>query len=110
MSHIVLVHGAAANELSWFGVPDALRAAGHIVEPVRLFGHGKGIIAPIDKNTTMQDYIDTVENALPKTGQCSLIGHSMGGMVISQAAARFPGRIERLIYITAMLPKDGETA
>ena len=38
-----------------------------------------------------------------------LVGHSRGGIVISEAAERAPDRVARLIYCAAMLVDDGET-
>ena len=38
-----------------------------------------------------------------------LVGHSMGGMAVTQAAELRPERIARLVYVTAFLPKDGES-
>jgi len=38
-----------------------------------------------------------------------LVGHSMGGMVVTQAAARVPEQITALIYIAAFIPNDGES-
>ena len=38
-----------------------------------------------------------------------LVGHSMGGMVITQAAARSPRQIRSLIYVAAFLPADGQS-
>ena len=115
MTHVILVHGAYANEKSWFDVPAALKSAGHTVDAIRLPGHEQGFEQVpkllTDSSVTLDDYVVAVEKALPASPEkCCLIGHSMGGMVISQAAAEFPDRVERLIYVTAMLPKDGETA
>jgi pimeloyl-ACP methyl ester carboxylesterase len=39
----------------------------------------------------------------------ALVGHSMGGMVITQAAARCPGQVTRLVYVAAFLPADGQS-
>ena len=115
MTHVILVHGAFANELSWFDVPAALKSAGHTVDAIRLPGHEQGFEQVpkllTDSSVTLDDYVVAVEKALPASPEkCCLIGHSMGGMVISQAAAKIHGRVERLIYVAAMLPKDGETA
>ncbi len=137
MTHVILVHGAFANEKSWFDVPAALKSAGHTVDAIRLPGHAvdairlpgleqvfeQGIEKVLEQilkeilelgansSVTMKDYVHEVEKALPASPEkCCLIGHSMGGMVISQAAANFHDRVERLIYVTAMLPTDGETA
>jgi pimeloyl-ACP methyl ester carboxylesterase len=38
-----------------------------------------------------------------------LVGHSMGGLVISQAAERRPDKIHSLVYVCAFLVRDGET-
>jgi pimeloyl-ACP methyl ester carboxylesterase len=37
-----------------------------------------------------------------------LVGHSMGGMAITQAAELVPERIATLVYLTAFLPGDGQ--
>ncbi len=38
-----------------------------------------------------------------------LVGQSMGGMVISQAAEQCPDKVEMLVYVGAYLLRDGET-
>lgn len=105
MAHIVLVHGMLATEASWFDIPDNLRAAGHTVKNFTLPGHKPSIRT---LTTSLDDYVKSVEKRFPKKGECCLVGHSMGGMVISQAASLNPDRVARLIYVAAMLPKDGE--
>lgn len=37
-----------------------------------------------------------------------LVGHSYGGMVVTGAADREAHRIERLVYLDAAIPQDGE--
>jgi pimeloyl-ACP methyl ester carboxylesterase len=39
-----------------------------------------------------------------------LVGHSLGGMAISQASEYAPDRIATLVYATALLPRDGLSA
>jgi pimeloyl-ACP methyl ester carboxylesterase len=39
-----------------------------------------------------------------------LVGHSYAGMVISGVANRVPERIARLVFLDAMVPRDGESA
>ena len=39
-----------------------------------------------------------------------LVGHSLGGMVISQAAEYAPAQITALVYLTALLPRNGLSA
>ena len=38
-----------------------------------------------------------------------LVGHSRGGLNITQAAEHRPDRTKRLVYLCAYLPRDGET-
>ena len=38
-----------------------------------------------------------------------LVGHSMGGMVISAAAQARPDDVEALVYVAAYLPQDGQS-
>jgi len=39
-----------------------------------------------------------------------LVGHSYGGMVITGVADRVPDRINRLVYLDALVPQNGESA
>ena len=38
-----------------------------------------------------------------------LVGHSMGGVVITQAAAEVPEQVAKLVYVAAFRPDDGES-
>ncbi|MBD3648390.1 MAG: alpha/beta fold hydrolase, partial [Pseudomonadales bacterium] len=38
-----------------------------------------------------------------------LVGHSMGGGVIAQTGERAPDKIERLVFVAAFVPRDGES-
>ena len=38
-----------------------------------------------------------------------LVGHSMGGVVVTQAAADDPERVARLVYVCAFMPSDGQS-
>ncbi len=38
-----------------------------------------------------------------------LVVHSMGGLVITQAAELVPGHIAKLLYVSGLLLRDGET-
>jgi pimeloyl-ACP methyl ester carboxylesterase len=41
---------------------------------------------------------------------CLLVGHSMGGMAISAGANQAPERVAGMIYLTALVPLEGDTA
>jgi len=38
-----------------------------------------------------------------------LVGHSMGGVVVTQAASDCPERVAELIYLAAFMPADGQS-
>ncbi len=108
MARFVLVHGAWHGSWCWEKVAPLLEAEGHTVDAVDLPGRG-GNPAPVGEMTleTFARYVaDRVEAA---GGPVVLVGHSMGGMSITQAAELVPDRIETLVYVTAFLPNDGQS-
>jgi len=103
----VLVHGAFQAAYAWDGVKDELIRQGHNVIVIELAGHGKDNTAP--SAITMDTYRDAVLASIAKTdGKIILVGHSLGGMVISAVAESAPTKIERLIYLAAFVPKNGQ--
>lgn len=107
MPRILLVHGAFGRAACWDRVIPGLSAAGHSVEAIDLPGAGDDP-TPVAE-VTLDRYAQRVCEALSEGPPAILVGHSMGGMVITQAAARCPDRIERLVYVTAFLPQDGQS-
>lgn len=58
---------------------------------------------------SLQSYVEAVTKAvLNYPEKVILVGHSMAGIVVSQVAENLPHRIQRLVYISAYLPQDGE--
>ncbi|MEM8690049.1 MAG: alpha/beta hydrolase [Pseudomonadota bacterium] len=106
MAQIVLVHGMLANQRSWNEIPAKLKTAGHVVTNITLPGHAN-LLEYL--STQLSDYVDEVVDSLPSSGPAVLIGHSMGGFVISQTAASHPKRVSQLIYVTAMMPSPKDT-
>lgn len=39
----------------------------------------------------------------------ALVGHSMGGLTITETAVRHPDRVAHLVYVAALVPAPGET-
>ncbi len=107
MARILLVHGAFGRAAVWDRVAAGLRAAGHDVEALDLPGQGEDD-TPVAE-VTLDRYARRVCEALAEGPPAVLVGHSMGGMVITQAAASCPERIDRLVYVAAFLPADGES-
>jgi pimeloyl-ACP methyl ester carboxylesterase len=60
---------------------------------------------------TLQGYTDRVVDALDAQPEpVVLVGHSLGGVVISQAAEQRPEKIEKLVYLCALLLPGGKSA
>jgi pimeloyl-ACP methyl ester carboxylesterase len=108
MTRYVLVHGAFAGGWCWEPVVAELERRGHSVQAPDLPGSGKDA-TPIE-DVTLDAYAARVCETLAADDEPAvLVGHSMGGVVITQAAARCPERITRLIYVAAFLPRDGQS-
>jgi pimeloyl-ACP methyl ester carboxylesterase len=108
MSMYVLVHGAWHGSWCWEKVVPLLRQAGHQVETLDLPGHGQDK-TPI-REITLAAYTKRVCDTLDaQAEQVILVGHSMGGIVITQVAEERPEKIQTLVYLTAFLPQNGES-
>ena len=107
MARIVLVHGAFGRAACWDRVAPGLRAAGHSVEAIDLPGAGDDP-TPVEE-ITLDRYAQRACEALAGGPPAVLVGHSMGGMVVTQAAARSPEHVARLVYVAAFLPSDGQS-
>jgi pimeloyl-ACP methyl ester carboxylesterase len=108
MATFVLVHGASHGAWCWSKLTPLLQGAGHTVIAPDLPGHGADQ-TPVAM-VTMDRYVDAVCGAMAKaSGKSVLVGHSMGGAVISLVAESMPPAVDRLVYLTAFLPKTAET-
>lgn len=107
MARLVLVHGAFAGAWCWEPALPGLRRAGHSVEALDLPGSGADDTPATD--VTLDSCAQRVCEVLADGPPAVLVGHSMGGMAVTQAAARMPEQIIELIYVSAFLPVDGES-
>ena len=104
----VLIHGAWQGPFVWDSVKAQLEAKGNKVVVVELPAHGNDTTSPA--NVTMDIYRDKVVDAINKiNGKVILVGHSMGGVVMTETAEKIPNKIEKLIYIGAFLPANGQS-
>ena len=104
----VLVHGAWQAPYVWDAVKASLINEGNNVTVVELPGHGNDKTVP--STLTLNTYRDKVTEAISKiNGKVILVGHSLGGMVISAVAEQNPSKIEKLVYIAAYLPTSGQS-
>jgi pimeloyl-ACP methyl ester carboxylesterase len=106
---IVLVHGAFQDgQSTWSKVRPALEEKGYKVVVVTLPGRdGDGA----DPHTlTLEIYRDTVLKAIQaETNPVVLVGHSFGGITITNVAEAAPDKIKALVYLSAYLPQNGES-
>src|SRR5262249_61632110 len=70
---IVLVHGAFADGSGWKPVADILVSHGYSVRVVQ------------EPETSFDADVATTLRVLDKAGPCVLVGHSYGGMIITEA-------------------------
>jgi len=108
MKSYVLVHGAWGAAWEFNKVEKSLIDAGNNVVTLDLPGHGENRAEIAD--VTMNAYVQTVVNAINNIDEkVVLVGHSLAGAVISQVAELIPEKIDRLIYVAAMLLKNGDS-
>jgi pimeloyl-ACP methyl ester carboxylesterase len=105
----VLIHGSWHSAWNWFRVRPLLERMGHTVLAPDLPGMGrdKTPIGDVRFDSTVQMLCDLVD-AVP--GKVVLVGHSKNGVLISQVAENRPDKIEKLVYLAAVLAQDGTAA
>ncbi len=95
---IVLVHGAFADSSSWNGVIRILEADGYpVVAAANPLRSVKGDAKYVG------DIVASIKSPVV------LVGHSYGGLVISDAA-NGRANVKSLVYVAAFAPESGETA
>ena len=108
MTTFILIHGAWHGGWCWDQVAPLLRKAGHTVVAPDLPGMGKSKtpLAKVDLSKWTLAVSDEVVQAFDPV---VLVGHSRGGIVISEVAELVPDRIQSLVYLAAFLVPDGKT-
>lgn len=108
MSTYVLIHGSWHGSWCWEKVVPLLEQAGHEAMALDLPAHGDDE-TPVPE-VSLRSYADRVCQVLDSRSEpVILVGHSMGGIAISQAAESCPEKIETLVYLCAFLLRDGES-
>lgn len=105
---LLLVHGAWHGAWCWRPLQQRLDALGIVSSAIDLPGHGSRPRAPW--RVRWQDYIDAVCNAaLAFATPPIVVGHSMGGGIITSVAALAPDAFAAMIYVAAFVPQPGES-
>jgi pimeloyl-ACP methyl ester carboxylesterase len=96
-TNIILVHGGWGDGSSWTQEIPILEKAGHRVIAVQLPLH------------SLADDVATVKRAIDFLGgPVILVGHSYGGMVITNAGHNNPN-VKGLVYVAAFGPQEGQS-
>src|ERR1700761_453999 len=94
--NIVLVHGAFVDQTSWQPVADILTKKGYNVTLVE------------NPLTSLAADVDATRQALAKQdGKAVLVGHSWGGVVITEAGN--DPKVSSLVYVSAFAPEVGQS-
>lgn len=96
VKNVVLVHGAFADGSGWKPVADILERDGYTVYVVQ------------EPETTFDADLAATRIVLDRSGPCVLVGHSYGGMIISEVG-NHPS-VRSLVYVAAFQPQVGESA
>jgi pimeloyl-ACP methyl ester carboxylesterase len=94
--NIVLVHGGFVDGSGWEGVYAILKKKGYNVSIVQ------------NPTTSLADDVDATNRTISaQDGPVVLVGHSYGGVVITEAGNN--PKVAKLVYITAFAPDGGES-
>jgi pimeloyl-ACP methyl ester carboxylesterase len=96
VQNVVLVHGGFVDGSGWRGVYDLLTADGFNVSVVQ------------NQTLSLESDVETTHQVLDQQdGPAILVGHSYGGVVITEAGRH--ERVAGLVYIAAFAPDSGES-
>jgi pimeloyl-ACP methyl ester carboxylesterase len=104
---VVLVHGSNLTALCWDPMIQLLAPPAIAVD---LPGRGA---RPTDiRHVTLADCVGAVVDSADQAGmdRFVLVGHSLGGVVISEVARRFGDRVAARAYVAALVPAPGTNA
>ncbi len=108
MSTFVLVHGSWHGAWCWYKVIPRMERAGHRVVALdqASLGRDQTPISEVTPSTWAESVCESLD---AEEGPVVLVGHSRGGMVISQVAEARPSKVKTLVYLSAFLLRDGQS-
>ncbi len=110
MAEIVVAHGAWSAGWAWKKMRPLMAARGHRLWTPTYTGLGERshLAGPeVDLETQITDVVQVLR--MEDLADVVLVGHSYGGMVATGVADRAPERLQRVIYIDAFVPEDGDS-
>ena len=106
MARFLLIHGASHGAWCWHKIVDRLEKLGHEAVAIDLPSHGDDRTPP--ERITIHDYVARTLEAMKN--DTILVGHSLGGLTITLAAAAMPEKTRALVYLCAFVPPPGVPA
>jgi pimeloyl-ACP methyl ester carboxylesterase len=111
----VLVHGGAHGAWCWKRLLPFLDGEPLAVDlPPKTVRGGPRRHEPLPelRTLTVADFADSLLRDVDAAGleRFVLVGHSMGGLTVSEVARRVPDRVEHLVYVSCMVPPEGASA
>ena len=108
MATYILVHGAWHGAWCWHRTVAGLRRASHRVIAPDLKSLG------VDRTPPGEVTLDLWAAQIAALARSEkepvvLVGHSRGGIILSEVAERIPDRVRTLVYLTAFLLEDGRS-
>lgn len=108
MAHFILIHGGLHGGWCWERITPLLESAGQTAFSPDLPGMGADT-TPFAVDPFAQ-WVDALVGWVDDApAPVILVGHSLGGSVISQAAEYRPEKIAKLVYLSGLLRRNGET-
>ena len=96
VKNVVLVHGAFVDGSGWQGVYETLKKDGYAVSIVQ------------NPTISLADDVALTKRILAaQDGPAILVGHSYGGVVITEAGT--DSKVAGLVYVAAFVPDQGES-
>lgn len=109
MAIFIFVHGGLHGGSCWSKVVHEIESIGHLALAPDLPGVGANPMPPEDVSLeVLGSFIAGL--ARKQTEKVVLVGHSLGGITISDAAERAPEAVAGLIFVSALLLPDGSSA
>jgi len=104
----VLVHGGCHDGSVWHPVIEHLERLGHTAYGPTVAGHGKGVPKNVTHAESTQSIVDFIVDR--ELTDFILVGHGYAGTIISKVVEIIPERVRRLVFWSAYVLNDGESA
>lgn len=104
----LFIHGAWHGGWCWEKIEPSLQTLGYTTIAPDLPGHGSR--HETISSQTLESYAaDVVKILTEQEEPVILVGHSMGGAVITVAAEKCPEKVKKLVYLAAFMLQPGQS-